>query len=58
MDDVTGYNGEKLGEMIDYHDSSGNYLGTAFAEEKGCLEVVVWFFLPITLLLLQLKGGN
>lgn len=27
-------------------------------EEKSCLEVVLWFFLPITLLLLQLKGGN
>ena len=40
-DDVTGYNGEKLGEMKDYHDKSGKYLGTGFDEEKGCLEALV-----------------
>ena len=39
-DDVTGYDGEKIGEMRDYHDGSGKYLGTAFAEGKGCLEVL------------------
>ena len=54
-DDVTGYVGEKIGEMRDYHDGSGKYLGTGFTEEKGCLEVMLWLFLPITLLLLQIE---
>lgn len=43
MGDVTGYDGEKIGEMIDYHDGSGEYLGTGFVEEveeKGCLEAL------------------
>lgn len=53
MGDVTGCDGEKIGEMKDYHDSSGKYLGTGFIEEKGCLEAVLWFFLPITLLLMS-----
>ena len=31
--------------------------GGTWTEEKGCLEVVLWFFLPIALLLLQLRGS-
>lgn len=61
-DDVTGYDGEKLGEMRDYHDDSGSYLGTGFSEAKGCLEVVVLCLATLVLLvhlllLLQLRGG-
>lgn len=41
---VTGYNGEVLAEVVDYHSSSGEYLGTAFAEERGCWKSLI--FLP------------
>lgn len=43
MDDITGYDGEKIGEIRDYHNESGKYLGTTFigAEGKGCLEALI-----------------
>ena len=56
-DDVTGYNGEKLGEMKDHHDGSGKYLGTAFVEEKGCLEMLLIIWLPIIITLMEVTRG-
>ena len=58
-DDVTGYDGEKIEAMRDYHDGSGKYLGTGFVEEKGCLELLLIIWLPIAITVLaQLNGGG
>ena len=59
---VTGYDGEKLGSMVDHHDKSGKYLGTsleAAKEEKGCLEqlVLVPFLGVLWYLYRVLSGG-
>ena len=56
-DDVTGYDGEKIGEMKDYHGSSGKYLGTGFVEEKGCLELLLILWLPIIITILEVTRG-
>jgi len=55
-EDITGYDGEVIGEIVDYHDDSGNYSGTAFirAKAKGCLEMLLIFWLPAMLLTLTL----
>jgi hypothetical protein len=51
---------EVAAEITDYAEArvAIEKAGGTWHEEKGCLEAVLWFFLPITLLLLQLKGGN
>ena len=57
MGDVTGYDGEKLGTLRDYYDDSSNYLGTAFVEEKGCLEMLLIIWLPIIITLMEVAHG-
>lgn len=54
-EDITGYGGEKIGEVVDYHDDPGKYLGTAFVgtEEKGCLELILWLLLPTVITILE-----
>ena len=54
---VTGYDGEVIAEIVDYHNSSGKYLGTAFKEEKGCLELLLMLWLPIIITILKVVHG-
>lgn len=57
-EDITGYDGEKIGEVVDYHDDSGSYLGTAFVEKKGCLEILALLpFMGVMYYVYQIISG-
>lgn len=57
---VTGYDGETIGEFVDYHSADGKYLGTAFVEERGCLNLLFVLWLPIIIMtiLSEVTHGN
>ena len=55
-EEITGYDGEVIAEIVDYHNSSGKYLGTAF-EEKGCLELLLMLWLPIAIMMMEMIRG-
>jgi len=54
---ITGYDREVIAEIVDYHDGSGKYLGTAFKEEKGCLELLLMLWLPIAITIMEVIRG-